>query len=199
MLITKDFVVINNPKTGSTFVRECLKKIYQKRYHKLTGIKKISVRLGLTQTELIELLMRTDNNVPAHQHGRVSQIPKAHQSKTIVSVLRNPYSRFLSQYEFRYWATHYQFYHNEIEVKKYFPNFPNLNLDQFVDFQIFTNRNRLHLHEQKIGKQTLRFIEMFFNDPQQTIKRIKDDYIFSGAYKKRFETYNLFKAREFKR
>ena len=56
MIITKDFVVINYPKTGSTFVRTVIKKLYEKRKTK-NPIIKLGQRIGLIEPEIIELIL----------------------------------------------------------------------------------------------------------------------------------------------
>lgn len=40
MLITDDFVLLNSPKTGSTYARTVIKEVYKKRFGKRTLIRK---------------------------------------------------------------------------------------------------------------------------------------------------------------
>lgn len=187
MLISKDFIVINNPKTGSSFVRECLKEIFKQKREQYPWLKKKSIDLGLLQPELKELMMPTvePSNIPPNQHGAVSQIPKKYSAnKEIVSVIRNPYTRFLSQYEFRWWAENYSLFVDTSLVINTFPHFPNLSLDEFIDFTIIADDHKYpNISKKKVGHQTIRFIEIFFNRPLEVIANINDDYIFSGAYK----------------
>lgn len=139
MLITKDFIVINNPKTGSSFVRKVLKKIYTQREQKYSWLKKKSIAWQFIPEELIELKIRpiVSTKLPPNQHGAVSQIPEKYaKNKAIVSVVRNLYTKILSQYEFKWWQTNYHLFANKELIDNTFPNFPNLSLEEYVDFKI---------------------------------------------------------------
>jgi hypothetical protein len=70
--------------------------------------------------------------------------------------VRNPYERFLSIFEFRYWA---QNPHLPIEVvRERFPTYPNLSLDEYVDFDRFVFQRVFQL---PVGSQTAQFMQMF--------------------------------------
>lgn len=188
MLITKNFIVINNPKTGSSFMRTVLKEIYTRRTQKYSWLKKRSIAWKLISPEFIELYMptQTPDKVIANQHGAVSQIPKKHaKNKAVVSVVRNPYTKLLSQYEFKWWQKNYHLFVDKELVYNDFPHFPNLTFDEFVDFTILSDDYKYpKISKRKIGNQTTRFVEMFFDKPQETIANLNDDYILSGTYKK---------------
>lgn len=125
MLITKSFIVINNPKTGSSFVRKVLKEIYRQRKEKYSWLKKKSLDWGLIQADLIEHFVYTDaHKKHLNQHGAVEQIPnKFINGRHIVSVIRNPYTKILSQYEFKWWKNNYHLYYDEAVIKDAFPHF----------------------------------------------------------------------------
>lgn len=187
MLITKNFVVINNPKTGSSFVRKVLKKIYTQRAQNYSWFRRKSIAWDLTSPELVELFISpiSSDKLPSNQHGAVSQIPEKYNYRAIVSVVRNPYTRLVSQYEFKWWQKNYHLFSDVSLVESTFPNFPNLSLDEFIDFKIIGRDYKYpKISKKKIGNQTTRFIEMFFNNPVEVIANISDDYILSGVYKK---------------
>ena len=127
-------------------------------------------------------------NREADQHGTVSQIPKnLIKNRAIVSVIRNPYSKFLSAYEFRWWAKHPP--ENLMIIKKKLPEFPNLSIDDYVELSKLAAANRLKyltntIMDSNIGNQTIHFIQMFFDKPDEVLKNINDNYIDSGEYKK---------------
>jgi hypothetical protein len=147
MLITESFVMLNYPKTGSSFAREVIKDLYadvpcrwfRKRFCK----------------ELILPNIRHGAGVP-DQHGTYSQIPPRYRNREIVSIVRNPYERFLSIFEFRYWV------HNPLQpvdvIRARFPTFPNLTLDEYVDFDEYRFQR---INRVPVGPQTVQFMQIF--------------------------------------
>lgn len=188
MLITKNFIVINNPKTGSSFIRQVLKEIYAQQEQKYSWFRRKSIAWKLTSPELVELFMRpinTKSNTPKSQHGEVNQIPKKYKNKAIVSVVRNPYTAILSNFEFGFWKENIYLFVDKNIIKDKFPQFPNISIEEFIDLKkILNNQSYPNLRTAQIGFQTIKFIEMFFNNPLKIIATINDDYILSGAYKK---------------
>lgn len=181
--------MLNNPKTGSTFVRKVLRDIHHRRVEKLPIINKLVYKLRLKQPDFIELKLPSikPSNKFSNQHGTFSQIPEKFNGRTIASVIRNPYSKFLSAYEFEWWKKRPP--QNLTKVKKLFPGFPNLTIDEFTDYQSLKNEPLLSntkksATEKNIGTQTVNFILMFSKDPLITLKNLCDDYIYSGEYKK---------------
>ena len=146
MLITDSFVMLNYPKTGSSFARKVIKDLYAREPRRWFG--------GRYCKELILPNIRTGG--VADQHGTYSQIPRRFRNREIVSIVRNPYERFLSIYEFRYWA------HNPRlpldDVRERFPTFPHLSLDEYVDFNHFWSQKAFHL---PVGSQTAQFMQIF--------------------------------------
>ena len=206
MLITKDFIIINNPKTGSSFIRKSVKNIYNHRRRKYSIAKKISIRLGLIKPEFLELRLpnvKISNRLEfKDQHGTVAQIPEKYlKNRKIVSAVRNPYSRFLSAYEFESWARAPSI---EISIlKKEFSNFPNLTLDEYVDLSRLISKSRRSLvpkdlSDQNLGNLTLQFIQMFFDNPSDIIANLSDDYIYSGEYKKGLRPITFLKQENLK-
>jgi hypothetical protein len=146
MLITDCFVMLNYPKTGSSFARKVIKDLYAGEPRRWCGRRFCK--------ELILPNIRTAG-VP-DQHGTYSQIPRRYRNREIVSVVRNPYERFLSIYEFRYWV------HNPLQpldvIYDRFPNFPNLSLDEYVDFDRFRFER---IDRLPVGPQTAQFMQIF--------------------------------------
>lgn len=185
MIITDQFVILNFPKTGSTFVREVVGQLYQNR-NKTNSVGKLLIKLGFKSTGFKELLM-PHPTIPNYkdQHGTFTQIPKPHQEKHILSVVRNPYNRFDSQYRFKWWAQHPPL---PVEViNSHFPTFPDISLDEFVLLRKLVSENLKTKYQIpddiKIGDQTIQFMEMFFKNPTQVLRNLSNDYINSGLYK----------------
>ncbi|RFN60047.1 sulfotransferase family 2 domain-containing protein [Marixanthomonas ophiurae] len=190
MLITKNFVMLNVPKTGTTFSRTVIKKVYNNKYGAI--LNKIGYKLKILKREIIELKL-PNIKMPTKsldQHGVYSQIPTKYRNRPIVSVVRNPYSRFLSSYKFRSWANPTQLTVSKEIIKNKFPSFPNLNLDTYVDLSLEAEKTRLewikegveNIHD--LGPQTIQFVQFFFKNPEEAILKINEEYITSGAYRK---------------
>jgi hypothetical protein len=138
--------MLNYPKTGSSFAREVIKKLCPHR----------------------EVLVSDSwHKGPPHQHGSYLQIPYECRGREVVTVVRNPYMRFLSGFEFRHWA-----YNPGLpldDIKRRFPHFPELSIHDYLDFNQFVLKPMA-----RIGEQTSQFIRMFF---AQQPKKITNTYI----------------------
>ena len=145
MLITSRFVVLNVPKSGSSFVREVIKTIYAKRQGRKReqhpALRFITARLpdwrpygDVTAREFLKELyvprirLRTSG---VDQHGLAIQIPPRFRHLPVVSVARNPYDKFLSDYEFRWWAKSPPLPLRQLVEA--FPHYPDLSLDEFAE------------------------------------------------------------------
>ena len=183
MLITKKFVVLNNPKTGSTFVRNVIKKTHERENYLFERLIK---KLKANKPELTELIL-PNIKMPLRkpdQHGTYSQIPQKYINNEIISVVRNPFDRFLSIFEFRSWA---EFPHlKQTIIREQFSTFPKLNLNQFVDLQIALEKIRLQKNENplELGSQTIQFIQMFFKNPNLIFSKATEKYFKTSSYRK---------------
>lgn len=170
MLICKKFVLLNNPKTGSTFVRTVIKEIYKKKFFK-------------SCKEIILDFQRSNRYIKYSQHGGYYQIPKKYLNRTVVSVIRNPYEKFLSTYEFRWWVTVPPIAKESVPI--YFPQFPDLSIDDFVYMNELSAEYALKHNPLSIGTQTIHFIYMFFKDPEKILAQLTPEYLESNTlYKK---------------
>lgn len=173
MLITSQFVVLNLPKTGSSFVREVIKRIYARRRWRW--------RADRFLKEL--MLPRGGGRYPGvDQHGWATQVPAAYRHLPLVSVVRSPYERLLSVYEFRWWADHPNL--PVAELVRHFPHFPELTLEDFIRLWDWEVTDRLGgSNPLGLGHQTVQFVNFFFRDPQRALRSLSDDYVDSGAFR----------------
>jgi len=183
MIICKDFIALNFPKTGSTFVREMIKEIYRKRYTK-TFFNKISYQLNLISLPYTELLLpnyqspNLQNRNRNGQHGAYCQIPEEYNKREIVTVARNPYDIFLTSYLVKWWSWFYPI--EKRELQKIFVDFPNLTLNEYIALSELSLENKSGL---KIGLITTQFIRMYFKEPEKVLAAIDEAYINSDLYK----------------
>ena len=184
MLITNNYVMLNNPKTGSSFVRKAVKELYKRKKYKnlFYSIFRKSSIYNMEFTELILPNIKMHNRKD-DQHGTFVQIPQQYINRTVVTVIRNPFTRFLSNYKFRSWLIHSEY--KKSEFVKQFPTYPDTSIDEYIKINSLDRDIRMGKidNKQNIGSQTIQFIQMFFNDPQKTLININDDYIYSGHYK----------------
>lgn len=183
MIVTDSFVLLNHPKTGSTFARTVLKEIHKRRLKRRPLRRKLLDKLGITAKPFLQELMLPNIKVPGstqppNQHGCYCQIPESHQDRPVVTVVRNPYDRFLSIYRFRWWRKH-PLFSREI-LDEHLPSFPDLSLDEFVHYSELAMRyGRMGGRpvNANVGNQTVQFIQMFFRNPQRVLDGLTDAYL----------------------
>ena len=176
MLITKDFVLLNFPKTGTTFARKVIMQAYLDR---LSLLQKARLKFGLAQPPFHDLRLHKLkpngklNKSRADQHGKMRQIPQEFQDRQVVSIVRDPVDRYLSMYRFRRWVNFPAF--SKPDVKKRFPHFPDLTFTEYLTcIQSFGTAALLPNAELqgRFGYQTLMFIQFYFRDPQRVIENL---------------------------
>lgn len=179
MIITNDLVMLNFPKTGSTFAREVLKRLYTERNSKS---RRLLEKLGVCNQSVMDVMSPKIDEKESYnikdQHGTLRQIPRLHRNKPIVSITRNPFSRYLSTYFFRWWEK-YPPEKNHIIFERY-PHFPNLSFSEYFEMaHIYGSRNRLRNIVPKIelGLHTIQFIQFYFKDPESVLNKIDHNYI----------------------
>lgn len=184
MIITDSFVMLNFPKTGSSFTRTVLKRVHE--YDTLRN--RIRRTLGLGNDPAMLELMRPviDRQFPKGirgQHGTYRQIPEEHRHKQIVSITRNPFDRYISTYLFGWWKSHLQA--SEEKLRETFPHFPDLSFEEYYYMMnCFGRPNRLRGIEPPIelGIHTIQFIQFYFPAPEHVLSTIDDDYVRQKRY-----------------
>jgi len=159
MIITDDFIMLNFPKTGSSFARKSIKKLYSK-----------------FNLAIEELLLPNIRDLQSYgkldYHGVFCQIPQKHSCKKVVSIIRNPIDRILSLYAYGAWKERLPMPCDEIT--KAFPSFPNLNISEFLKLQDKSVPYRLGVDYKgvDIGVQSIHMIQMFFKKPEEVLKDV---------------------------
>lgn len=189
MIITNRIVVLNFPKTGSTFVRNVLKKI-----HRADNIIARNIlKAGLPYNGIRELIMASDMRGSQYkkkmkgQHSTFSQIPERFKkNRKIVTVFRNPLERYVSTYEFKWYAKN-SFFKDNPECLKDFPNFPDLTFKEYMDMQFKYGVRQYagdHTLNADIGPTSLQFIRFIFPNPDEVISNLNNRYIDNDEYVK---------------
>ncbi len=186
MIITDQFVLLNFPRTGSTFVREALASVYGRggsRFEKVLG------RFRPDRDRFRELLLPIDRTTTAlkvarkSQHGCYSQIPAADRGKPVLCVKRNPFERFVSQFEQGFWRENPP--GDLRELQQLFPEFPDLSFSDYLKMDQVVAYNDVRQGaavEADVGTCTLHFIRFFYPDPVAALAGLSDERIDSGEF-----------------
>ncbi|MFY0593574.1 hypothetical protein [Roseivirga sp.] len=194
MIICKDFILLNNPKTGSTYARAIIKEVYK---YKGNFTYKALLKLGLLKPEYLELKHPNLEfpKRPKNQHGTYAQIPDRHKEKDVLSIVRDPYDKFVSTYEYRYWLKRRpdETILKELQIQ----DLSKITIDDFVRIQLgHIKRKHPILSELQIGGQTLHFILMFFKEPYQVLQNLSEDFFYKGHYKEHLGNVNFLDQRK---
>lgn len=103
MIITDDFVYIHQPKTGGTFVTRMLQTLYgvERRPWRRVWNRLLPKKLVSSEWFKGIRLPWQPRFIDVKKHGAVCEIPTPYRDLPIIGTVRNPYDRFVSQYEFQ--------------------------------------------------------------------------------------------------
>lgn len=173
MILTDSFVMINVPRTGSTFIRTVLRHLHRpwssRGYCELT--------LPIDRTWKAERLGRRS------QHGRLGQIPPSHRHLPVVSVIRHPLDHAVSHYNHNDWWSTPPI--DESLLRCQFPTWPQLSFAEYLDFEHKVCRPDVLKDSQcpaEVGNLTIHFLRFFARDPNATLAELTDASIESGAF-----------------
>lgn len=196
MVLTNDFVFIHFPKNAGSFVTECLQKIYDGRSEKTAEKKWTDYITYFTHREntqyankyISESLGYNGEKIKS-QHQGCDEIPSPHRSKPILSTIRNPFDRYVSQYKFGWWKKHPVL--PTEKRNKFFPNFPDLDFDQYLDLLLnYRLKNTIQKNNinANMGIYSLQYIQLFcinYIDVLSSINstnEIKDNQIYTATF-----------------
>ncbi len=186
MIITDHFVLLNFPKTGSSFMRAAVKEAYRRRYG--GRWREILYRLRLRKRPLFLERMLANAADPLYvrlkgPHGVWRQIPAAYGHLPVVSATRNPLDRYVSRYLFGWWKTH-PLERVPLIIERY-PHYPDLTFPEYLEMlHLFGVKRRLDGIDtsMELGHHTVQFIQFYFRDPEAVFRRIDDRYIQERRY-----------------
>ncbi len=162
MILTDDFIYIHQPKTGGTFVTKLLEDIY--------GGDKNKVFLN------------------EKKHAGCAEIPQDWLPTRVLTTIRNPYERYVSQYAFGWWRRYPEAYCGASAMQALFPNFPDISFGDFVLManELFTAnhqgrsngfQNTNFAGEDRLGWHTEQFVRLYCKRPREVFSKIDDKYI----------------------
>ena len=173
MLVNDDFILLNLPKTGSSFTRKVLKEVHEKIKWDIP----YRLRKGSKKPILNELLLP---NIRAEfavlnkdQHGTYQQIPKEYlnSDRKVISVFRDPVEAYISRYYFQSykWVAKNNVEFSSLLTNK-IPSFPEISFDeylnQFTEIYLEEGFKKMGIPVNKnIGLLTFQFIHFFAKDP----------------------------------
>jgi hypothetical protein len=168
MIITRKYIYVHPPKTGGTFVSEIVKKI-----------------------ALNTLMKRVENRIfrnvciDINKHGTCSRIPANYRHLPIFSTIRNPYDRYVSQYEFSWWQKYPEQFSEIGNIVDICPNFPHISFREFVHLanKTFFRLDPAVCREKNIGWQTEQFVQYFFKQPEAVVRKLHPQYVATGQYR----------------
>lgn len=178
MLVTDKFVYIHQPKTGGTFVTAMVTQAHEARGDLVETIwiePDAMARLpDVGPHRLLRVMMTTRN-----QHGARRDIPPQYRNRQLVATVRNPYDRYVSQFEFAWWRVYPEMFGPVDDVRRNYPHYPDLTFDDFV---ALTNTvsvpYRPDGHPARTpGFQTQQFVEYFCREPQTTYPKLATDAV----------------------
>lgn len=158
MIITDDFVLLNFPKTGTTFTRKIIKMLYKDKFEEL-------------------LLPYPPDTRLMHQHAPYARIPAEHRRKTILSIMRNPFDRYVSLFIYKWWIN----YPPERKEKliEIYPAFPDIGFVEFLDMynrferkNVLTRHNASSVFDTDIGFQTFNFVAFHSKNPRSALDQL---------------------------
>lgn len=208
MLITDHFVHIHISKTGGTFVETMVRKLYEARgYEVIEGIEDQPRSLGqriqrmFNRRPAIYLLLhyppyisdqprsgpviKREMQKNPTKHGWVYQIPPEHRHKPILTTVRHPYDRIVSQYEYKNWQKPRVSQRRQSHISSKYPNYPNLSFGEYVEMANLL-ADELVLPklsaEDQLGYQTRAYLLTLFQDPLRLLD-IDSSYLAERRYK----------------
>ena len=183
MLVTETFIYLHQPKTGGTFVTALLTQLLEARG---------------ARVETVEIDPSDRSALPAvppggalnlmfsgrHQHGGRQHIPPPLADRPILATIRNPYDRYVSQYEFAWWRKAPAMFGPIEDVRQRHPSYPDLTFAEFVHLTNDVSvRYRAPSHPDGTpGFHTQQFVEYFFPEPEAAYPRLADSAFSHGVF-----------------
>ena len=170
MLIARNLVYVHMPKTGGTYVTDVLSRIHQLIDGDIIRVRAnayaltyISRRLRGKRRDLFDLQHRTSQK-QWDPHGTLAQRPVLARRIPVITTVRNPYDRYVSQYRYGWWKRLApDFLSRWPDLKTKYPHFPDMEFSQFLSFSndYWRHRKMRIKAAPDIGVQTVHFLYFY--------------------------------------
>jgi hypothetical protein len=166
MLVSKHFIFLNFPKTGSSFVRKTLKDLNSD----LSLYDKFFLNRRIKEVLLPSVRIKNKNYSQKDAHIICYQLTEDQKRKDIFSVIRNPVHRMVSYYEYGFWKNVDELPIPFEKLKEFYPEFPNISFSDYLHLmnskEVLTGLfPSINFSECKFGFQSLFFLLFFLKDP----------------------------------
>jgi hypothetical protein len=184
MLITDKFVYVHQPKTGGTFVTAVVAALHKLRSDRVETFH-IDGEAGWSELPptgsgtVVRVLLSTRN-----QHGTRRDVPLQYRDRPILGTIRNPYDRYVSQFEFSWWRVYPEMFGPVENVRQQYPRYPELTFPEFVELT-----NTVSIPYKAVnsgftsGFHTQQFVEYFFSDPATAYPQLHDEVAVDRIWK----------------
>lgn len=188
MIITDKFVMLNFPKTGSTFTRAAIKNVYRINIlHWKSILQIIGMSRPVIEEKMLPKILEGAFNGIIDQHGKYVQIPQKHRGKPVLSIVRNPLTRLVSNYYFKWWQN---ILPDELpKIQRVFPKFPELTFPEFYEFQNHFYRPHFLngvIPQYDMGESSIFFILFYSRDPISILQKADENYLQTSKLKEDF-------------
>ena len=191
MIRAKSFVFLNFPKTGSTWLRTVIKNSAVNWTKSRFGLMPFALSSWLYAILSPNCLLYEEILTPhwlhdgKNQHStrsRMEEILPVSEKKVIVGIWRDVESRFLSLYNYRWWAKHPEKTFVDVDGVKAFKTFPDLSLEEFHELMTEFDEGRgliFHPELPSLGYQSKALIHFYASiDFKSQMSSIQDGTTF---------------------
>lgn len=185
MLVNDDFILLNLPKTGSSFTRKVLKEVHNKIKWDLSYRFQKNSKTHVLKELLLPNIRAEFAVLGKDQHGTYQQIPKEYlnSKRKVISVFRDPIEAYISRYYFQSYkwvAKNNDEFSNILTAKM--PSFPEISFDeylnQFTEVYLEQGFKKMGIPVNKnIGLLSFQFIHFFAIDPISFFTKIQEQSI----------------------
>jgi len=193
MLISDSFIMLNLPKTGTTFTIKVIKEAFGESNPSI--ITRLQWKLGLKQKKLNELklpIIRDYRKNKMDKHGIYDQIPSHYlnSNREIVSIIRDPFTARISRYNYASWKRKSSRLWNSDLVHKAFPHFPNLSFKEYLQLTEIIDELRSqdldYTLNVELGGLSYQWIQMFCKDHKTMLKKVHKNFTSDSSLSKHF-------------
>jgi hypothetical protein len=191
MIITDKFVMLAFPKTGTTYTTTVLRRIHARRSWRgwlwpVAWQKKDFPRPCYREHRVLRPAAPPYHKARMSRHGTWRDIPEEDRGKPVVSICRDPFTRYTSAYLFQTRMRKHLRTFTDLDVLcATYPGYPDISFRDYYDL--------LHRFEvpavlgdvkpaMPLGSQSVTFIRFYFRDPKAVFRKMSRAYIDDKAY-----------------